>query len=53
MSVFSSVANDSDVNMKVGIHCHGDAAVGGIAQSLTCSVKTEILSKEQLQHVCA
>ena len=44
---------DSDVIMKVGVYCNGDAAVGGIAQSLTCNVKTEILSKEQLQYVCA
>ena len=53
MAVFASGANDSDVIMKVGVYCNGDAAVGGIAQSLTCNVKTEILSTEQLQYVCA
>ena len=53
MAVFVSGANDSDVIVEVGVYCNGDAAVGGIAQSLTCSVKTEILSKEQLQYVCA
>ena len=47
MAVFASGANDSDVIMKVGVYCNGDAAVGGIAQSLTCSVKTEILSNNK------
>ena len=53
MAVFAVGANDFDVMMRVGVYCNGDAAVRGIAQSLTCSVKTEILSKEQLQYVCA
>ena len=53
MAVFASGANDSDVIMKVGVYCNGDAAVGGIAQSLTCSARTQVQSKEQLQYVCA
>ena len=53
MAVFVSGANDSDVIVEVGVYCNGDAAARGIAQSLTCSVETEILSKEQLQYVCA
>ena len=48
MAAFENGANDSNVITKVGVHCNGDAAVGGIAQSLTCSDKAKMLLKEQL-----
>ena len=45
MADFASGANDSNVITKVGVDCNGDAAVGGIAQSLTCTDKAKILFK--------
>ena len=50
---FASGANDSNVIAKVGVHCNGDAAVGGIAQSVTCSDKAKMQVKEKIKYVCA